>query len=582
MNAVRRLLAALQTPVWIARLVVLVGLATLGSALSPAIHARLHLVYELVPRVFPAAATTGAAAIGVILCLLGFGLRRGKYRAWLLAVILTATAAVLHVLKGLDVEEAVVCLLLTALLLSARRHFTARPDPRSRARVLAIVVIGPFIATALGFCWLSVDRGGEAPGTTAWQRLVEAFVGLVGIPGPMRFTFPGEADHRAAALVVLGAVLLGLAVLVALRPAGGPHRLEHDEQDRLQALLAKWGWLDSLGYFALRDDRSVIFEPAGRAAISYRVVGGVSLAGGDPIGEPAAWGDAIATWLEEARSYGWTPAALGSSERGATAFHRAGLECLELGDEAIVRADEFTLEGRAMRGVRQAVNRCERAGITVSVSRMRDLPAEVVEDARAKADEWRDGQVERGFSMALGRFGEPQDGDAVLVTASGPDGMVGLLHLVPWGPDGLSLDLMRRSRGSENGVVETMVAALMAASTDLGITRVSLNFAVFRSVFARGERLGAGPVLRLWRAVLLWASRFWQIESLYRANAKYQPEWVPRYLVFRTSADLPWVATAALRAEAFLVMPSFRRHAEATSAAAKAAAAERSAELTKR
>jgi Phosphatidylglycerol lysyltransferase, C-terminal len=41
------------------------------------------------------------------------------------------------------------------------------------------------------------------------------------------------------------------------------------------------------------------------------------------------------------------------------------------------------------------------------------------------------------------------------------------------------------------------------------------------------ERLGAEPGLRLWRDVLLSLSRFWQIESLYRANAKYQPEWVP-------------------------------------------------------
>ena len=86
---------------------------------------------------------------------------------------------------------------------------------------------------------------------------------------------------------------------------------------------------------------------------------------------------------------------------------------------------------------------------------------------------------------------------------------------------------------------------------------MSLNFAVFRSVFARGERLGAGPVLRIWRSVLLWASRFWQIESLYRANAKYQPEWVPRFVCFRSSADLPRVSVAALRAEAFLVAPTW-------------------------
>lgn len=539
----------------------LVGVITVASALMPAVHARLHLVYEMVPDVFPAAADTGAAAVGVILVVLGCALRRGKFRAWLLATVLSATAVVLHLLKGLDVEAAVLCLLLTVLLLRARGEFTARTDLRSRSALLAVLTVGPVVATALGFGRLSLVDAGQASGTTSGQRLAEAVLGLVGIPGPVRFTLPEKADQAAVSLAVLGAIVLLLALLAAMRPPGGPHRLDAGERDRLRALLAKWGWMDSLGYFALREDRYVIFEPAGRAAISYRVVGGVTLAGGDPIGEPAAWGDAIAAWLAEAKAYGWTPAALGSSERGATAFHRAGLDCLELGDEAVVRTAEFCLNGRPMRGVRQAVARCARAGISVAVNRMSDLTPTEIAEVGAKADEWRDGQVERGFSMALGRLGDPQDGDAVLVRAFGPDGLVGLLHLVPWGPEGLSLDLMRRSRGGENGIVETMVAGLMTAAAGLGVERVSLNFAVFRSVFARGERLGAGPVLRLWRGILLWVSRFWQIESLYRANAKYQPEWVPRYLVYAASGDLPRIATAALRAEAFLVMPTFGRRA---------------------
>jgi hypothetical protein len=104
---------------------------------------------------------------------------------------------------------------------------------------------------------------------------------------------------------------------------------------------------------------------------------------------------------------------------------------------------------------------------------------------------------------------------------------------------------------------EQMVTGLMAQAPALGVCRVSLNFAVFRSVFARGERLGAGPVLRLWRSLLLAASRFWQIESLYRANAKFQPVWTPRFICFRSSADLPRVSVAALRAEAFLVAPAW-------------------------
>ena len=82
---------------------------------------------------------------------------------------------------------------------------------------------------------------------------------------------------------------------------------------------------------------------------------------------------------------------------------------------------------------------------------------------------------------------------------------------MPWGDDAVSLDLMRRRPDAVNGIVELMVATLMGEAERVGISKVSLNFSAFRSVFARGERLGAGPVLRAWRAVLLWASRFAQI-----------------------------------------------------------------------
>ena len=155
--------------------------------------------------------------------------------------------------------------------------------------------------------------------------------------------------------------------------------------------------------------------------------------------------------------------------------------------------------------------------------------------------------------MALGRFGAVNDRGCSLVRARDADGkLCALLHLVPWGAEGLSLDVMRRSPETDNGVIELMVVELLQHASAAGLAKVSLNFAVFRSVFERGGRLGAGPVLRLWRRVLLGASRFWQIESLYRANAKYQPVWEPRFLCFESARDLPRVTVAALRAEAFL------------------------------
>jgi lysyl-tRNA synthetase class 2 len=228
-----------------------------------------------------------------------------------------------------------------------------------------------------------------------------------------------------------------------------------------------------------------------------------------------------------------------------------------------VETAEFTLEGRAMRTVRQAYNRVRRAGYEVTVRRHADIPEQEMAELVRRADDWRDGATERGFSMALGRLGDPADGQCVMLECrdapAGEGGAPGelraVLSFVPWGPNGLSLDLMRRDRESENGLMEFMVIELLQRAEEIGITQVSLNFAMFRSVFERGSRLGAGPVLRLWRSMLSFFSRWWQIESLYRANAKYRPIWEPRFMLFEKSSDLLRIGLAAGRAEGFLEAP---------------------------
>lgn len=533
-----------------------VGALTTISALAPPLRNRVGVVTEIVPPVFPIAATTGSAAIGVILMVLSRMLRRGKFRAWLIAVILVSVGAVLHLLRELDVEDAVISLALLGLLFAGRRNFTARPDPRSLRYFAVSAVISPLMAIAIGWVWLSIDRDEQAVSTTATDRLVHVVVGLLGFDGPLTFTNSRAQQHVSVALVVLAAAVLVQLLTALMMPAGGPRPQTPEETAAIRTLLERWGGADSLSYFATRSDRSVIFR--GSAALTYRVVGTVSLAAGDPIGDAGAWPELIEQWLDEARSFGWVPAVLGASERGARAYDKAGLEVFELGDEAVVDVERFTLKGREMRGVRHAVTRCERAGLRVECRRVSTLTASERDEIVQLANDWRDGETERGFSMALGRYVDPVDPEALVVLCRDADGALhGILNFVPWGPDGLSLDLMRRNRDSVTGIIEFMVAELCAAGPSLGVTRFSLNFAVFRSVFARGEQLGAGPVLQFWHAVLLWLSRFWQIESLYRANAKYRPEWLPRYLCYARAGDLPRVATAALRAEALLVAPSW-------------------------
>jgi len=155
--------------------------------------------------------------------------------------------------------------------------------------------------------------------------------------------------------------------------------------------------------------------------------------------------------------------------------------------------------------------------------------------------------------MALSRVADGgADPDIVLVTATLEGQLRGLLQFVPWGTDGLSLDLMIRDPAVvDNGVNELLIADLLGACRTLDVSHVSLNFAVFRAGLAAGERIGAGPVARLWARLLRIASRWWQIETLYRFNARFDPEWVPRFLVFGAVRDLPRIAVAAFEAEGY-------------------------------
>jgi lysyl-tRNA synthetase class 2 len=536
--------------------VAFLGVVSVVSAIYPPVRRRLDLVVEIIPAFAPEVAAAATAAAGLLLIGLSRGLRRGKRRAWQVAVVATCALVVLHLIKGLDVEEAALSASVLALLMTTRSAFIGIPDPRSGRHVGTVLSAGLAAATLIGVGLIVLDPDEVSGSPGAARILKHVWWGLIGIQGPLTFTSSRVAARIAFTLLLLGTAVAALTLSAALRPAGGPHRQRPDEAERLRALLAVHGYADSLGYFALRDDKSVLFSPTGKSAVAYRVVSGVSLASGDPLGDHEAWPGAIAAWLDEARAYAWVPAVLGASEFGARAYHRAGLDALELGDEAIVTVADFTLEGRPMRGVRQAVTRLRRRGFTVHIDRLHALPHDDLTALAALTDGWRDGQVERGFSMALGRFGDPRDPDVVVARClDGPGAVVGVLTFVPWGPDGLSLDLMRRAPDSDNGVMELIVTSMLAHAPTLGVRRLSLNFAVFRAVFERGGRLGAGPVLRLWHRTLLLASRFWQIESLYRANAKYRPTWEPRFLCFLRARELPRIGAAALMAEAFVHSP---------------------------
>ncbi|HEY5984885.1 MAG TPA: phosphatidylglycerol lysyltransferase domain-containing protein [Streptosporangiaceae bacterium] len=550
-------------------LCLLVGLSDIIRVTVPSadrlMQSRLHRITPLLPGVLTNVTNTADVIIGLLLLMLSHGLRRRKRRAWQAVTLLLAFSVVIHVLRapamlpGVHAAYLVPGVAAAAILVALlyfRDEFYAVGDPRTRWRAAGVFVGLVAADVAIGLTYMLLARG-LAQNYSLWQRIVHVVYGLVGVSGPVRFVPDAHGDLFNLLTSALGLFTLVCAAYLFLRPAEPVAKLSEDDARWIENLLARQGDRDSLGYFALRDDKSVIWSPTGKSCVCYRVVSGVMLASGDPIGDPEAWPGSIHAFLDEAARHAWVPAVMGCSELGAEIWCREGdLTALELGDEAVVEVADFTLQGRAMRNVRQMAARVCRQGYVAEIRRVSDVPRDEIERLIRRADSWRGSPTERGFSMALGRVGGPRDGECVIATATEDGVLRGLLHFVPWGPDGLSLDLMRRDRISQPGVNDFLIVETIKAAEDLGVKRISLNFAVFRSALARGERIGAGPVLRAWRGLLIFMSRWFQIESLYKFNAKFSPLWLPRFFVFPGTTDALRVGIAALEAEAFLVWPS--------------------------
>ncbi|QUW80576.1 DUF2156 domain-containing protein [Streptomyces mirabilis] len=545
----------------------LIGVLDLVSALFPGFrHSRVHSWLGDLPGGVSTLAAVGQLTSGLLLVLLAHALRRRKRRAWRAVVVLLPTSAALHLLHRHELLTALIALVLLGLILVHRREFYAKADPRTRLRALASLLGLGGLSVLLGLLVVSVHPSSERRSYTFSQRLEHVLYGLFGIEGPVGYTSVRVADLVGYSLGALGLLTALTSAWLALRPETPEPELTAEDESCVRALLDRYGARDSLGYFALRRDKSVVFSPSGKAAIAYRVVSGVMLASGDPLGDVEAWPGAINAFMTEAREHAWVPAVVGCSETGGEIWAReTGLDALELGDEAVVDTADFSLSGRAMRNVRQMVKRIERGGYVCRVRRVAELNERERQRIGDAAAQWRGTTVERGFSTALGRFGDPADDECVVVTAhKAPDEAAGedpagddlkaILHFVPWGPEDISLDLMRRDRSADPGLNELLIVAALQAAQQMGVRRVSLNFAMFRSALARGERLGAGPVLRVWRGLLVFSSRWFQIESLYKFNAKFQPRWEPRFLVYPRARDLPRIGLAIMRAEAFITL----------------------------
>jgi lysyl-tRNA synthetase, class II len=552
---------------WLPRLAALgaavVGIVNIASTLTPNIRWRGHLLLQYEPveamRLFHALALPSGAA----LLLVSPYLLKRRRRAWQLAIVLMLALGLFDLLKGLDFEETLLTWAVAAVLFRGRAAFTVGHDPitlRSALWRVPLLAVGGLGITAV-VAWATEGR-------PSWGKVMrETGDLLLWQPGPIHFAHGLRIHHHYIAWVPLGVHLIEIGTLlmaayVVFRPLAAPRTLPGaGSRQAARALVERYG-RDTLSYFKLRGDKQYFFSDDRTAFVGYRIENGVMLLSGDPVGDEAA----IPGLLEQIQAFAQTRAlklaAIGASEMLCPLYESLGLRSIYLGDEAIIELNEFSLEGRPIRKVRQSVTRLRKAGYTSELLPLGELDQSTLEQVEDVLEKGREGAPERGFSMALDTLRSKEHAETLLVLARDEEGAIrGVLHFVPcFGRAAVSLSFMRRDPATPNGLTEFMVCDAVELLRDHGLKEMSLNFAAF----AKYMHSPATPIERLLGWVAAKFNPYFQIESLYRFNAKFFPRWEPRYLVYQGALGLPRAGLAAAWAEGHVWKPALPRRSDAT------------------
>jgi phosphatidylglycerol lysyltransferase len=481
---------------------------------------RLSVLRDILPLVVLELSHLAGSVIGLALLILARALFRRLAAAYQLTVWLLAAGMVTSLLRGLQIEQALLLALVLLVLWLGRRAFY-RP-----AQILAqrftpawIVSLAIVISTAL---WIGffANRHVDYSHSLWWT-----------------FAFEADAPRmlRASLVVVLLAgAYLAMNLLRPARPEPGVASAE--DLSRARGLISSCS--QAMANAVLSGDKRLLFSNSGDAFLMYQINGRSWVALGDPIGEREAQEELVWRFRELSdRHAGWTVFYQVSAER-LPLYVDLGLAVMKLGEEARVSLPDFSLEGSARAELRTQRRRAERDRATFEVLQPQQLPA-LLPKLQAVSDAWLEDKAvaEKGFSV--GAFSQNYIGNFPVAVVRCGEELVAFASLWIAGTgEEIAVDLMRFGPDAPRGAMDYLFVELMLWGRTQGYRWLNLGMAPLAGL----EQHPLAPAWhRVGNFVFRYGEHFYNFDGLRRYKAKFNPVWESKYLASPGGLALPRV-----------------------------------------
>ncbi|HLO32117.1 MAG TPA: phosphatidylglycerol lysyltransferase domain-containing protein [Anaerolineales bacterium] len=528
----------------VALLTAVMGVIDLLSAVTPSVMSRLRLLAEYSPFTVSRGGHLVSALAGFALLLLSINLWRRKQMGWLLTLAILIVSIPVHLLKGLDYEEATFAAVLAGLLVYLRPHFHARSDPPSiqqGLQTLLAALVFTLVYGVLGFYLL--DRHFKVH-FGFWAALRQTVIMFTQFYDPGLQPVTGFGRYFADSIYIIGILTSGYALLMLLRPVLSRRPLTEDDRNRAWEIVRAHG-RTSLARLTLLDDKLFFFTPGG-SLISYVVENRAALALGDPIGPIEDIEDAITSFKEFCSNNDWLPVFYQVLPAGISAYEAAEFDVLAIGHEAIVDLASFTLEGSVNKTLRNSYNKMVRNGYRYDVIQP-PYSARMLRELRFISDDWLTAHRATELKFSLGWFNEAYLNTCPILLVRDREGFIeAFANLVTeFQASEVAVDLMRYLHHSESGLMDFLFVSLFQWAREQGYASFNLGLSALSGV---GEHSDDPIVERALNFIYQNINRFYNFRGLHSFKEKFHPVWSQRYLVYAGASNLPAISAALFRA----------------------------------
>ena len=517
-----------------ALLIFMLGLINIISVVTPPLRIRLRLIREFLPLEAINASNVLVLFMGVALLITSAFMFKGLRNAWRIALFLAVLSLIGNLTKALDYEEASFALIIIILLLISRNQYRIRSSIkwiRLGFLSVGIIFLSVLIFGYVGFYFIDVKHFGI---DFTWKQsmLYTMQTFLLGVNDNLK---PLTNFGREFIFLIhaLGFLSWGFLLFTIIKPFLKVEPSNESGRERAKFLLSEFG-NSSVDYFKISNDKLYFFSDLHDAFIAYRIANGFAIVLEEPVCADQNKLEVLEEFYKQCSKMGLKAAFYRVDENSILWFNQLRKQKMIIGQEAILDAENFKLEGKEKKSLRNALNSLEKKGFTAAINKA-PLSPDFVAGLRKVSDEWLSAfdKEEQVFSQGMFDAKEIMNQDVISVKDEFGK-IVAFLNIIPdYSPAECTYDLIRKTEDAPGGCMDALIIKMIEYAREHNCKYINLGL-----VPMTGITEPQSPAEQIIKYAGEKFRRFKHYHGLRDFKEKYATMWADKFLVYETDYDL--------------------------------------------